>query len=52
MLSDDERPLASKLGPNGQVPHPNRNGNGHQSDVSMSDGEDIPLVRTFIVDSP
>ncbi|EAU91226.2 topoisomerase I [Coprinopsis cinerea okayama7 len=47
MLSDDERPLAPNTDANGQPPANGNGGlNGHLSDVSMSDDDDVPLSQT------
>jgi len=50
MLSDDDRPLVTKSAPNGHthtgVSHVNGHVHGKQEDYSMSEDEDLPLVRT------
>lgn len=49
MLSDDDKPLTSNNGPNGQERHVVANGNGHinggSEDYPMSEDDDMPLVR-------
>jgi hypothetical protein len=48
-LSDDDRLLVLKTAPNGRYHDARTNGNGHlnpkDEDYSMSEGDDLPLVR-------
>ena len=51
MLSDDDRPLSLKTSAarGAQNGHVSLNGNGHAlPDSSMSEDDDMPLVRPFI----